>query len=472
MALNFEKTLVVSTNQGATQSFLGQEHNGDLYKYYTKNNNIGTVSPRTVTEAVDQHTPIVLANYNNIDWSEVSKSLTSDYVDTIGIKTFPGIGAYGFWTLQGEARSKVLVPIHVNRTYTTPPTFTCPSTNFDVIPITIKQPKDIEYECFRIVLKESNFTLEYVTYDLETEIVPAYRGTYIVYIVGYAGEGSTVSEDSVQTTVQFLTRPKFNPTPYLDRYVDSIDYADDGKLRLHRSDKVTLVSPAYPKTIERASFLEDGTLTLSKHDESLITATNFANKVESLNFLQGGKLTIKFKDGSTLTTTNSAGEPDIQQLTDEDRDLTTYSIFKPNRAYIDITSDSGNNLILFAPIETDHSADNYKAEDVYKAFNVERDKDYKLTFKYKTTTGFVRSGVADNRFYVGTYPPVNHMWAGDVIGESANLNNLITSEPKEYTIEFNTGSYTTVYFILELDYILNDRTVGMEVNDICLYKLN
>lgn len=472
MALNFEKTLTISTGQSANQTFLGQEHSGNLYKYYTIDNTIGTVSPRSITEAVDQHTPIVLANYNDINWSEVSKSLTSDYVDTIGIKTFPGIGAYGFWTLQGESRSKILAPIHVNRTYTTPPTFTCPGTNFDTIPITIKQPKDVEYECFRIVLKESNFTLEYITYDLETEIVPAYRGTYIMYVVGYAGEGSVISDDSSQAIVSLLNGSVFNPTPYLDRYVNNITYTSEGILQLHRSDNVNLVSPAYPKNIEGATFSEDGTLTISKHDDTVITATNFANKVESLNFSQGGKLTIRFKDGSMLTTTNSAGEPDINQLTAENRDLTTYDIFKPDGAVLTVTTDNGNNDIWFSPIDTNHSSDDYRAEYIYGALSVEPTKDYELTFMYKTITGFTRDKVSANHFYISASPPVNYMWILDILGESPNLSNLITATPEKYTIPFNADRYTTVYFVLELDYIFNDRTVGMEVNDIGLYKLN
>lgn len=464
MALNFEKTLVVSSNQGATQSFLGQEHNGNLYKYYTTDGVIGTVVPRIVTEAVDQYTPIVLANYNHINWSEVSKSLTSDYVDTIGIKTFPGIGAYGFWTLQGEARSKVLAPIHVNRTYTTPPTYTYTVTDNNVVSFVISQPKDISYECFRVILKEENFTLEYVTYDLEFDITPAYRGTYIMYIVGYIGEGSIVSEDSAQSILYISNGAEYSPSPCLDKYVDSIEYVSNGTLKIHRSDNVNFTVPPYlDKNIERASFSDDGTLTLTTRDNTTIRATNYMNKIESTNFTQGGKLSMNFKDGSSLISTNGAGEPDIDVFTDEEKNLSTYSIVKPDSAVITVNYSNNINDIYYKPAEG--------REHLYHSFSVNPHTDYVLTFMYRTASGFTCEGALAQTFAVTTRAPVDS-WYDSIIGESEALNNLVTAEFTKYSITFNSGSYSTVYFIADLEFIANDRPfVELLISDICLYNL-
>lgn len=145
----------------------------------------------------DKTSILTIADYGNLSFKDLTKHLTSRTVSKIGIKTFPGMGSYGFFRYKYEQRSVILCPINNNPTQFTAPMLTMETTAGGKLKFTIKDPQDITYECYRIILRNERFALEYVTYNKTIEVPkPDVNGTYIIYCIGYVREGEHISFDS------------------------------------------------------------------------------------------------------------------------------------------------------------------------------------------------------------------------------------------------------------------------------------
>lgn len=427
MSLTFEKILTLEPGQSAKQLFLGQEHDGMLYSYFATPGH----------EALDQHTDVPMSDYDNLEWSPVDKNLTTDRVDTIGIKTFPRIGAYGFWTMYGEDRSKILAPVHIQRDRTTPPTFSY-SINGSKVSLSIKQPKDVRYDCFRVVFRDDLFAFEFITYELTTTIDVKYTGDYLMYITGYLQEGATVSEDSEQVPVHIEGIP-YNRTPAVDKYVKD------------------------------AKFSDTNVLTLDMSDNTQLQASNLANTLDSLRFTGDGKLQITFKDGSTLTSSNglSPGSSSVNLLSEDDMNLSNYVLVPSSIPQFENTYNEGANTLVLTGGEGH--------DRCYRAITVTPNTDYKLTFSFASPTGFSCSyGSSTQYFFVSAVEPNNSNVAAaniDKLGASASLNSAASDTPENYSIIFNSGSRDVVYFVSDFGYLLDGTQVTILLNDIALYEI-
>ena len=164
---------------------IGNEPNNDIWQYYLSSQN-----------ARDKASHVDYSNYTELSWDKPTHSMTALRCRDFGMKTFPGIGAIGFYTPR-VGTSKILVPIHVEHKAKFKPPILSMNLGASSINFTIKQPSDITYTCFRIILQSANNTFEYITYD-ETSVIdyPTVKGNYRCWCVGYVDEGLQVSEDS------------------------------------------------------------------------------------------------------------------------------------------------------------------------------------------------------------------------------------------------------------------------------------
>lgn len=257
--LNFEKVLELP--QGITkEAHLGNEPKNELYEYYMRTN-----------YALDVHTQIDYANYDNLEWSAVAASLTSQKVRRIGIKTFPQVGAIGFFTLLNEERSKILAPVHTKVRKYTAPSLTVQETDTTLI-FTISPPIDydidedeedtsgwtsgniiedftdgttgtvnisLEYVCYRVILRLGDFAHEYITYEQILEVPkPTTTGTYDIYCVGYIHEGEAVSEDSNHISLNIVGTSTEWPGPMQgsDLFITDVEITNENKVHIRRSD--------------------------------------------------------------------------------------------------------------------------------------------------------------------------------------------------------------------------------------------
>lgn len=220
--LAFEQIINLTEDSGNTMPTLtqklmiGNEPNNELYQYY-------------IYEALtkDKKAYIVLAAYNPLQWGPPDRHLTGLAVSNIGIKTFPQLGAYGFYTRLGESSSKLLMPIHLRRNvFYAAPTLTFVEQTDSYI-FTFTNPADITYYCFRLILTRGQFADEYVSY-LPTLEVPKseLNGSYVGYAIGYVGEGQYVSEDSNLIELSLVNPNPPGPVEYYS--TDEVDSIVDG----------------------------------------------------------------------------------------------------------------------------------------------------------------------------------------------------------------------------------------------------
>lgn len=141
---------------------------------------------------------VSLSDYDNIKWERFNGLMTSHNVTAIGIKTFPQIGAIGFYRLKYEPKSLILAPIYTKDKRYNAPTIVIKMLAAS-IKITLSNPKDVTYDCYRVVLRNGYFTEEYVTYESEIEVpMPTTGGVYSIVAFGYIEERLASRESVAQ----------------------------------------------------------------------------------------------------------------------------------------------------------------------------------------------------------------------------------------------------------------------------------
>ena len=231
--LKFNTVLPVSTQQGSKHAgnlYIGNEPSNDIYQYYVNNSIAG-----------DKRANVTLSNYN-LTWQGESRSITSQRVKSLGVKTFPQVGAIGFFVSYYDDRSFILSPVHIDSGRTDKPSLTV-TVNSNSITFDIANDTSYEYMCYRIVMRLGHFAIEYVTYEPSlTVALPEETGTYDVYCVGYITEGSAVSSDSDHQLIPLVgtgVNPYTNGT-YLD--IIGAHFDTQGYLVLRRSDGTFITS--------------------------------------------------------------------------------------------------------------------------------------------------------------------------------------------------------------------------------------
>jgi hypothetical protein len=143
--------------------------------------------------AADLAGELVNSDYDTLSLTTKSARLTSRAVSKFGIKTFPGLGSYGFFKYAYTGDSKILVPINAKITKMSSPTIVVTAST-STLNVVITQPSDIDYMGYKIILKNGEFRYEYATYETTVDIpIPVVKGTYSIYCIGYVNEGERVS---------------------------------------------------------------------------------------------------------------------------------------------------------------------------------------------------------------------------------------------------------------------------------------
>ena len=136
-------------------------------------------------------------NFNSVKWGDASNLLTSQNIINIGIKSFPQVGAIGFYTLKYQEKSVIIAPIfNGNKRYNAPVLAIeqKPST----FVATLVDPEGVTFECYRIVVRLDYATEEYITYSKVIELpLPSTPGTYEVHAVGYVEEIEASRESNI-----------------------------------------------------------------------------------------------------------------------------------------------------------------------------------------------------------------------------------------------------------------------------------
>jgi len=163
----------------------GHEPDNTLVDYYLKSSRLENKSCKPPMDV-----------YTELQWQTEKRRITSKTVSRFGVKAFPGMGAYGWYHTLHENRNIVVIPINNRKVKYTPPTFTVTKSDKQLI-FAITQPsdEDIQYECFRVVIRSGYVAFEYITYDLEVTVIAPPPGDYEITILGYL-DVDKISEDT------------------------------------------------------------------------------------------------------------------------------------------------------------------------------------------------------------------------------------------------------------------------------------
>lgn len=267
---------------------IAMEPDASIFQYYIANNRAG-----------DKESDIVLGSYDDVKWQLPATHLTTQKVKNIGIKSFPQVGAIGFFTFLNEERSKILAPIHVKSKKYTAPSINVIE-NDTTLTIVISPPIDygadesdgndifddgdegtinekIKYICHRVILRLDQFALEYVTYENILEVdKPATTGTYDIYCVGYIHEGEAVSEDSNHVFVDIAGTQDTWPGPVegSDLYITDVEVTNENKVHIRRSDGFQKDSDNAIPVPASATFLDSGKLMITFNNGQTIVSNN------------------------------------------------------------------------------------------------------------------------------------------------------------------------------------------------------
>jgi hypothetical protein len=199
MALTFATEIAL---ESSTFPFLGHEPNNNFYNYYINNKH----------RASDKVSVPSLGTYGALTWGTELHHMTNRVVSRIGVKSFPHIGAMGFYKDRYTGIAWILIPIHVEQTKYTAPTLAL-TVGTSSIAVTVTPPNDITYTCYKIIQRCEYFANEYVVYETSTEIpLPDVIGDYDVWAIGYNETTGICSLDSNIIEVS-ITSGKSNWSP-------------------------------------------------------------------------------------------------------------------------------------------------------------------------------------------------------------------------------------------------------------------
>lgn len=174
MELTFEISM---THDDGGKTFCGHEPNNVFIKYYQESQRLGNKSAEPY-----------LGDFTNLTFKSEPRRITHHTVKNFGVKSFPRLGAYGFYTPSYAETSFMVVPINRQFPYHDIPEVTITDTG-----TTIHLRINGDYECYRIIVRKDYFATEFITYDTEFEFIPMYDGECLISVYGHSNEIAVTS---------------------------------------------------------------------------------------------------------------------------------------------------------------------------------------------------------------------------------------------------------------------------------------
>ena len=241
MALKFEHIIDIAANSispaDVHQTYIINEVKGDIVDYYRKDFNAAEKSQIYADEPID---------YSNINLNHHTERLTKRTVSRIGVRSFPSIGGYGFYKDKNTGLSTIVCPINYIPIEHKAPTlkfsYSGSRCHFEIEP-----PPGSNYECYRIVFSNGDFSEEYITYETTYDCdAPGVLGTYEIYCIGYVEKEQKVSSKSNKFSYT-VTSGSTAPGP-------------DSSISYYTKEQIqAMIAALTDKYLREAAFVEDGT---------------------------------------------------------------------------------------------------------------------------------------------------------------------------------------------------------------------
>lgn len=170
-------------------TFLGHETDNTLIEYFMAKGRLANKSVKPPG-----------GNYDNLVFVDEPNRITATPVKDFGIKAFPHVGAYGFYTPLYRDSSIVVIPINRKGEERKAPEVTITDTG-----TTIHVEIVGDYTCYRIAVRLDAFATEFISYATSFDFTPMYTGECIITVTGHSNEISVTSK-SFETTMALTNR--------------------------------------------------------------------------------------------------------------------------------------------------------------------------------------------------------------------------------------------------------------------------
>ena len=183
MLLSFTQ---VATLAAGEKINIGHEPGNELIQYFARDNRISNE-----VSYPDR------GQYTSLSFGSLESRVPPKNYGDFGIKTFPRMGAYGWFRYRYEDTTHILIPLGQTEKRYAAPTIAAVQ-NADSITITLTSPSSVEYDCFRILFRQGFFATEYITYDNVITLPKPHNGTYELYAIGHRNTGEVSHESARQ----------------------------------------------------------------------------------------------------------------------------------------------------------------------------------------------------------------------------------------------------------------------------------
>ena len=180
-------------------SIIHESADGELVQYYIDPNNKTEGDKATFAIGVyDKDTQTYsYHDYDEVIWNKPKKRTPSQKIDRLVLKAFPNVGAMASYKLAYRNISRIIVPVNHRATKYEAPTLKAVINADNTVTFTFTPPKNITYQCYRVILSMGIRPLDYVSYETTLTIPQVLcTGTYDIYCIGYVNEGEITSFES------------------------------------------------------------------------------------------------------------------------------------------------------------------------------------------------------------------------------------------------------------------------------------
>lgn len=225
MALNFENIIDLTNYQGnpnpkivSQLTIIHEVTEGEIVQYYIDQDTYTEGDKNTYAIGVydGKAKEYTYVDYDEVIWNKPKKRITSQKIDRLVLKAFPNVGAIASYKLAYHNISRIIVPVNHRTTKYEAPTLKAVVNADNTVTFTFTPPKNITYQCYRVILSMGIRQLEYVSYETTLTISQVLcTGTYDVYCIGYVNEGEIISFESNLITLSltgiYSEWPKVSP---------------------------------------------------------------------------------------------------------------------------------------------------------------------------------------------------------------------------------------------------------------------
>lgn len=263
MSLTIDRTIDLTAASGnpspklvSQLSIIHESSDGELVQYY--------INPDTQLQG-DKNTYAIgvydkdsrsysYTEYQNVQWDAPKQRIGAARIDRLGVKAFPGMGAFAFYKLSHRKITRIVIPVNRESQAKGTPTLAATENADGTVTFRITQPEELEYECFRIIMEYDIYAEEWITYDLEfTAPKPKITGQYRCYAIGYGEEGQLYSNPSNLIVLNLRGKNErfINPYYTTDDINNIVHRMDDleAKLNEHKIEKDVPADAQFTDTI-------------------------------------------------------------------------------------------------------------------------------------------------------------------------------------------------------------------------------